>query len=143
MNINCQNFSQWYPNYKSRQLSPLLDKLAEDHLLTCKDCQKAAHFVESMVDEKIRPEADPFFYTRLQARLENRRDTRRVFVARPVYALTFLLAVSLFFGIRLGIYFYQKNTMAAASETFENEYAVNSTVASLDVFFYEENNEIP
>jgi hypothetical protein len=143
MNINCQNFSQWYPGYKSGQLSPLLDKLAREHLLTCNDCQKAANLVESAVNEKIRPEADPFFYTRFQSRLENRRDSRRVFVARPVFAYTFLLAVSIFFGIRLGTYFYQKNTMAAASETFENEYAINSTVSGLDVFFYDEYNENP
>lgn len=141
MNINCQNFSQWYPGYKSGQLSPLLDKLAREHLLTCKDCQQAANLVESLVSEKIRPEADPFFYTRLQARLENVRGSRRLFVARPVFAYTFLLAVSLFVGIRLGTYFYQKSTMAAASEIFENEYTINSTVSGLDLFFYDEYNE--
>lgn len=141
MEIKCEKFRQWYPALKSGKLSPAEEGMACDHLNSCQACQRAAQVIEGLLQTTIQPELDPFFYTRLSARLGKEKAPRVAEVLRPALALTFALTLALFIGIRLGTLLYQKFTAPELDTLTEQEYAINTSVSQLDQVFYDYNSE--
>lgn len=83
----------------------------QEHLNDCTDC---ALFVEDMkktlsiLETEKTPELNPFFYTRVKAKMEN-RETGRVINRRPVLvrvlqpvAFSIVLLIGIYAGIKLG-----------------------------------------
>lgn len=141
MEIKCDKFRQWYPALKSGRLSPAEEQLAGEHLHSCQACQRAAQAIETVLQTTIQPEPDPFFYTRLSARLGKEKAPHVAGVLRPALAVTFALTLALFIGVRLGTLLYQKFTAPELNTFTEQEYAINTSVSQLDQVFYDYNSE--
>ncbi len=82
----------------------------KEHLSSCSEC---THFVEEMkrtlsiFDEEKSAEVNPFFYTRVKARLQSQE--QEVYAGRPVLArilqplaFSILLIIGIYGGIKLG-----------------------------------------
>lgn len=101
MKIDCQNFNKWYPRYKSKGLNQQENLLAKQHMLGCMKCSALAEEIESAIESKVNFESDPYFFTRLQARLNAQQSypsssTSWIFQPKPknilLYSFSIILA---------------------------------------------------
>ncbi len=138
MKINCHTFNLWYPPYLNGGLSKDVSELAGEHLNSCLSCKAAADKIENLIEKKLHPSEDPFFYTRLVARLDKGRINWRSSILRPALAYTLVLALSLSMGISLGVYFHSTITTQSLYLSSEDDYVINSDVSELDLIFCDE-----
>ncbi|WP_340111534.1 zf-HC2 domain-containing protein [Maribellus mangrovi] len=83
----------------------------QEHLNDCTDCALFAEDMKktlSILETEKTPELNPFFYTRVKAKMEN-RETERVINRRPVLvrvlqpvAFSIVLLIGIYAGIKLG-----------------------------------------
>lgn len=78
-----------------------------------------------------RAEPDPFFYTRLQARMEQKFVKKTGWQWRPVYAFAALALVLLLNFATIYTLTHTSTQHTSAADSFANEYGLNS-VSSLD-----------
>ncbi|MGC8865033.1 MAG: zf-HC2 domain-containing protein [Bacteroidales bacterium] len=141
MKIRCEEFKHWYPAYKNGKLSNINKQLVAEHLGSCEGCQLAAQAIEAVLETTIQPESDPFFYTRLSARLEKEKAPRVVRVLKPAFILSLALSLSILIGIRMGTILYEKFSASDTSSLIEQDYALSTSVSQLDQMFYDVNAE--
>ena len=94
--------------YLDNELSVEKKIAVEKHLLECYDCQSFLAFLQQemqVIDKEKNPEASPFFYTRLSARLEEKteRQTQRQWIrlAQPAF-FSIILLLGIYGGLKLG-----------------------------------------
>ncbi|MDB4583908.1 zf-HC2 domain-containing protein [Draconibacterium sp.] len=110
--MNCKKAHNKLIFFLEKEL-PISDmKQVQEHINSCSDC---ALFVEEMkktlsiLAAEKSPEVNPFFYTRLKAKLENQETERESAVGRPVLArvlqpvaFSIILLLGIYGGIKLG-----------------------------------------
>lgn len=82
------------------------------HISECKDCAAFAKEMEktfAVLESEKSPAANPFFYSRLKAKMENRASEQNPIYRRPVLAkilqpafFSLLLFVGIYSGIKIG-----------------------------------------
>lgn len=82
------------------------------HLLECASCEAFAEDLKKtlgILETEKSPEVNPFFYTRLKAKLENQSPAEEELALRPVFvkisqpvAFSILLVVGIYSGIKIG-----------------------------------------
>ena len=94
--------------YLDNELSEEKRTAVEKHLEECADCRSFLGFVQSemqIIEKEKNPEASPFFYTRLSARLDEQPQFKPqglwVRFAQPAFFSLMLLA-GIYGGLRLG-----------------------------------------
>lgn len=105
--MNCKKIHTDMIFYLNRELSDEKMEAIGRHLETCDDCRQFAEMLKSqleLIDKEKRPEVNPYFFTRLSARLdENPVATDTVLPAwAQAVAFSVLLAVAVSGGIYLG-----------------------------------------
>ncbi len=109
--MNCKKCHKELVSYLEHTLAPGRAAEVEKHLSTCEGCRAfTASLEESLasLSESRFTEPDPFFYTRVKARLEREiqkqeTPTGWAGILRPAFLYLFLLA-ALFAGIGIGTY---------------------------------------
>ena len=87
-------------------------KIVKEHLEVCPDCKAFAHELKKtlgIIGIEKNPEVNPFFYTRLQAKLENRASREKslfwqprvVKVVQPAF-FAVLLLIGIYSGFKMG-----------------------------------------
>jgi len=94
--------------YLDNELSVEKRTAVEKHLEECADCRSFLAFLKDgmqLIEHEKNPEASPFFYTRLSARLDQKTQQRTqsqwVRLAQPAF-FSLLLATSIYGGLKLG-----------------------------------------
>jgi hypothetical protein len=109
MMIHCKKVLQLIPLHKEGFLPPDLEEDLAAHLLSCSSCAKFDQGFREILnhakDERV-SEADPFFYTRLEAKMTEREEipTLSQLRLRPIF-LGISILLPLIAGILLGISF--------------------------------------
>ena len=119
--MKCQIVHKKLIFFLENELSGTEMQAIREHLDSCPDCALFASEMEktfSILASEKNPEINPFFYTRVRAKLENQMETERQVSRRPVLvrilqpvAFSILLLLGIYAGIKLG------NTGAANSGT--------------------------
>jgi anti-sigma factor RsiW len=103
-----------------QELSPRQQKLMQQHLQQCQECQALLVQMRKVYLDKrdTVPPMSPFVWTRLQARMQNRSSQKRFFAfAVPLFKpaiVVVMLLLSLLTGRYLGS--YEPQTVAAVSD---------------------------
>jgi anti-sigma factor RsiW len=94
--------------YLDNELSDKKRKAVEEHLAECADCQSFLAFLKEemhIIEKEKNPEASPYFFTRLSARLDERPEFKSqglwVRLAQPAF-FSILLIAGIYGGLRLG-----------------------------------------
>jgi len=94
--------------YLDNELSDEKRKAVEEHLAECADCRSFLAFLKEemhMIEKEKNPEASPYFFTRLSARLDERPEFKSqglwVRLAQPAF-FSILLIAGIYGGLRLG-----------------------------------------
>ena len=120
--MNCKTFKQNIIFYLENSLPD--EKFAEfqRHLSQCNSCQKIYHEVRQTFDvfeHEKKMEINPFFYTRLQQKLDNRKTQRENPIFLPIYQKIFqpvFISILIVFGIYIGINFGESLNNFASSK---------------------------
>ena len=70
MNFNCENFSLWYPSLKEGKMSVNRQEQALVHLTECSTCRLKSETIEEVLNDKIRPDADPIVQAAILSSLQ-------------------------------------------------------------------------
>lgn len=105
--MNCKKIHTDLIFYLGRELSAEKMEAIGRHLETCDDCRQFAEMLKNqleLIDQEKRPEVNPYFFTRLSAKLdENPAVTNTILpVWAQAVAFSVLLAVAISGGIYLG-----------------------------------------
>lgn len=110
--MNCQIVQNKLIFFLDGELSGTEMKAVQAHLDSCSDCVLFAQDLKktlSILEEEKNPEVNPFFYTRVKAKLENQIEAEGQLMRRPVLvrilqpvAFSIILLLSVYGGIRLG-----------------------------------------
>lgn len=143
MEIHCKTFDKWYPGYTGGNLSDTQREKAVFHLKECQVCRTRAHWIETMLSEKIYPESDPYFYTRFESRLSFQKPLLiRGLIPYWIYGLAVMLSVVI--GIKTGQLIYRSNVSPAQfSEVLLQEYAFESYSETFEYILLDDNNQNP
>ena len=94
--------------YLDNELSEEKRTAVEKHLEECADCRSFLVFLKDemqIIEKEKNPEASPFFYTRLSARLDERPQFKQqglwVRFAQPAF-FSIMLIAGIYGGLRLG-----------------------------------------
>ena len=94
--------------YLDNELSVEKRTAVEKHLEECADCQGFLAFLQEgmqIIEKEKNPEASPFFYTRLSARLEEKQvyqtQSQWTRLAQPAF-FSLLLLAGIYGGLKLG-----------------------------------------
>lgn len=84
--------------------------VVEEHLKNCDDCLNFSDFLREglvQLENEAKTIADPFFYTRLMARIEKKTSVNFIFLTRliPKLAAAAVFLVAVAGGLSLGKYF--------------------------------------
>lgn len=120
--------------FLEKSLPPFRLKEIEDHLETCDTCRKYVKNFSKVYfsdDNRACPELNPFFYTRVVARLENEPRNESVF---PVFVVKSLrpLAAGLFLLTAITFSIFASNFLFPA-----NQLNINSKVSSTNEMTYD------
>ena len=98
--------------FLEKELTDSEMKQVKEHISTCSDC---ARFMEEMqltlsiLETEKSPVLNPFFYTRLKAKLENQESEQKLVFWRPAFlrvlqpaAFSILLIAGIYTGIKVG-----------------------------------------
>ncbi len=125
--MNCQIVQKKLIFFLEKELSGTEMQAFREHLESCPDCALFAEEMKktlSILDSERNPEINPFFYTRVKAKLENQMEAEGQMMRRPVLlrvlqpvAFSIILLLGVYGGIKLG------NTSApkATTELSEQE----------------------
>lgn len=133
--MQCENIHKYFTGYYEKTLSPEDLELVSNHLDFCNSCRALYNFYqESMVsiDAEKDIELNPYFYTRLEQKLENITNqpstipTAKIVFQRlqPLLA-TVIITVCVLFGAHLG-------------KKFSESYLITSTGESQEVYLEDE-----
>ena len=120
--MNCKILHKNIFKYLEKELAENVYKGMQQHLDSCEDCQnlvsKLKNTNETILNEKI-TESDPFFYTRLEARMERGHselyETKHKLIPALKYAIaSMVIILSLLSGTMLGLGF--RNNYSQVSE---------------------------
>jgi len=105
--MKCKQIHRQLTGNIEKTLDPVIEKKVTEHLSTCSKCfflYERLGETLSMAGKQSRLSVDPFFYTRLMARMENEQAPvarKRIISLQPVF-MSFLILLSVAFGIALG-----------------------------------------
>jgi len=94
--------------YLDNELSDEKRKAVEEHLAECADCRSFLAFLKEemhIIEKEKNPEASPYFFTRLSARLDEKQvyqtQSQWARLAQPAFFSLILLA-GIYGGVKLG-----------------------------------------
>lgn len=145
--MNCKNLHKKLIFFLEGDLPKNESEQIQLHLTECEEC---ALFFEDMKntlsiieDEKL-PEVNPFFYTRLKARIENQESAETDYSRRPVFArilqpvvFSILLLIGVYSGFKVG---QSKSVQVANNTSSEQEiipYLNEMKTESIEAFLME------
>ncbi len=112
------------------------------HLAGCKECAAFAEYMKktlNVIDQERKPDVNPFFYTRVKARLENQAVKETV---TPLWArilqpavFTLLLLFGIYAGIKIGQPSHNQESYYAEQEIFP--YLNEMTAEPIETFLME------
>lgn len=116
--------------YLDNELSEEKRTAVEKHLQECADCRSFLVFLKDemqIIEKEKNPEASPFFYTRLSARMDEQPQFKPqglwVRIAQPAFFSVMLMA-GIYGGLRLGsnVSFSKVNQPATSSIQLLNDF---------------------
>ncbi|MFZ4400642.1 MAG: zf-HC2 domain-containing protein [Bacteroidales bacterium] len=122
---NCEEIENNLLFYINNELSSELKSSITSHLTECEHCNCLVNEVSStmqIIEAMKIKENDPYFYTRLNQRMESQHTEKDIFAFFPkrilqLAAIFCLLAIGSFTGIRIGNQYNPKNAEVTAEET--------------------------
>lgn len=122
--MNCKNLHKKLIFFLEGDLSKYESEQVQLHLSDCEDCRLFLNEMKKtlgIIEIEKSPDVNPFFYTRLKARLENQESTQPYYSRQPVYSkvlqpavFTLLLLVGIYSGFKVG----QSKSAQLANDTF-------------------------
>jgi len=110
--MKCQIVQKKLIFFLEKELSGTEMQAIREHLDSCPDCALFAEEMKktlSILDSEKNPEINPFFYTRVKAKLESQMETQGQTMRRPVLirvlqpvAFSIILLLGVYGGIKLG-----------------------------------------
>lgn len=110
--MNCQIVQKKLIFFLEKELSGAEMKAVQEHLDSCSDCALFAEDMKktlSILEGEKNPEVNPFFYTRVKAKLENQMEAEVRVIRKPVLirvlqpvAFSIILLLGVYGGIKLG-----------------------------------------
>lgn len=117
------------------------------HLGQCNDCAAFAEDLKKtlgVVELEKSPEVNPYFYTRLKARMENQHSTARQTVGLPVWqkvlqpaVFTLLLLAGIYSGIKIGQPAQTESPEFSAAQTALIPYLDEMKAEPIEIFLME------
>lgn len=115
--MNCKRCHKKLIHYLEESLHVTEIQEIEQHLLECASCRGFADYLKetlSTIESSRITQPDPFFYTRVKARLEKQEES---FFAKPAFArilqpaiFTLLLIAAVYTGLEIGSYGLSSDT---------------------------------
>lgn len=110
--MNCQIVQKNLIFFLEGELPETEMKAFQEHLNSCSECALFAEEMKltlSILDSEKNPDINPFFYTRVKAKLENQMEAQGQVMHRPVLArvlqplaFSVILLLGIYGGMRLG-----------------------------------------
>ena len=108
--MKCKNLHEKLIFFLEGELSPVKMNEVQNHLDGCSSCAAFAKELKltlGIIDIEKNPEINPYFYTRLKAKLENRVESPvlgRLILAKVLQPVFFsiLLIIGIYSGIKIG-----------------------------------------
>lgn len=117
------------------------------HLLECGSCEAFAEDLKKtlgVLETEKSPEVNPFFYTRLKAKLEIQSTAEEERALRPVYArvlqpvaFSILLVIGIYSGIKIGQPSHDKFQIASMIDQGEIPFLNEMEAESIEAFLME------
>ena len=128
--MKCKNLHSKLIFYLEDDLPEAEKGRVEKHLSECNECRAFANDMRKtlgIIEVEKKPESNPFFYTRLKARLESEYQQEPEMFRRPFFARVLqpvLFSVILLLGIYAGIKLGQPVDGKMAGYTFPDEQVI-------------------
>ena len=139
--MNCTEINKNLIFYIEGDLSSEKEKIVKKHLEECDKCKYLYNEMEKtlgVIQKENTPEINPFFYTRVKAKMEDVQESSFRPVFRPVFmrilqtsVAVVLIAFGVFVGIQMGDN-YLNNSMVSGSEQTISKYQEYSQQLFLD-----------
>ncbi|MCD4773268.1 MAG: zf-HC2 domain-containing protein [Bacteroidales bacterium] len=139
--MNCTEINKNLIFYIEGDLSSEKEKIVKKHLEKCDKCKYLYNEMEKtlgVIQKENTPEINPFFYTRVKAKMEDVQESSFRPVFRPVFmrilqtsVAVVLIAFGVFVGIQMGDN-YLNNSMVSGSEQTISKYQEYSQQLFLD-----------
>lgn len=108
--MKCKNLHKKLIFFLEGDLSPAKMNEVQNHLVGCSSCASFAKELKltlGIIEIEKNPEINPYFYTRLKAKLENRAESPvlgRLILAKVLQPAIFsiLLIIGIYLGIKIG-----------------------------------------
>ena len=131
--MNCKEIENNIWNYIEGMLDEAKQKQYAQHIENCAHCatlEKGIRASLLLIDESKKVEADPFFFTRLEAQMEK---TPQIVVPKKSFAIRYAVAASIaFIGIIGGSLFG-----SYSAEQLSDGFANKTTIEQSDDFGFE------
>lgn len=124
--MKCKEIHNSILPFLEKDLSHEKELLFQEHLNSCSDCLAKFQFIEAelaQIDSDKKTEADPFFITRVEQRLQNRQNEgfaipRFSLIHKLQSSLVYVsIVIAIFSGIVIGTYSYQEYNTVTSLET--------------------------
>ncbi|MBT3208547.1 MAG: hypothetical protein HN704_02185 [Bacteroidetes bacterium] len=121
--MNCQTFKNNIVFYSENSLPKEKTEEFQTHLKVCNSCQKIYNEVEqtlNVFEDEKKLEINPFFYTRLQQKIDNRASQQEMPIYLPIFKKILkpvFVGVIIVFGIFIGINFGKRLDTFASAKT--------------------------
>lgn len=139
--MNCTEINKNLIFYIEKELSSEKEKIVKEHLEECDKCKHLYNEMEKtlgVIKNESKVEINPFFYTRVKAKMEDVKE----FSLSPVFRFAFmrilqtsvavvLIAFGVFVGVQMGDN-YLKNSMVAGNDQTLSKYQEYSQQLYLD-----------
>jgi len=141
--MKCQVVHKKLIFFLEKELSGAEMQAIREHLDSCPDCALFAEDMKktlSILDEEKNPEINPFFYTRVKAKLEKQVNTEKQVMRRPVLVRILqpvAFSILLLIGVYAGIKFGAQSAKPGISYTAEQEtipYLNDMDVEPIEIF---------
>ncbi|MBN1184445.1 MAG: zf-HC2 domain-containing protein [Bacteroidales bacterium] len=139
--MNCKQLHKNIFKYLEKELDSDSRNEMQQHLTSCKHCQLLMSKIEGtynlILQEKI-TEQDPFFYTRLEVKMERRHEefipAKRIYIPALKYAFaTFLVIFALISGTLIGYGFKDLDNHANIENiSYVDEYTSDYYINEMD-----------
>ena len=139
--MNCTEIHKNLIFYIEGDLSSEKEKIIKMHLEKCDKCKHLYNEMKNtlgVINNESKVEVNPFFYTRVKAKMEDVKESSYSPVYRPAFmriiqtsVAVVLIAFAVFVGVRLGDN-YISNSMASGSDQSISKYQEYSQQLFLD-----------